>query len=76
MMPSSEVILLRRYNGIVAESVKVDADAFKAALRALLNTPITPADKITDKRQRNPEAKKPWPKKRPMPGPKKRPVKV
>jgi len=53
------------YNETVAESVKVPEDQFKAVMRALLNTPPTPADKITDKRERRPDAKKPGPKKRP-----------
>jgi hypothetical protein len=48
----------------VAESLKVPEDAFKAALRALLNTPPTPASKIESKRPRGIDAKKPGPKKR------------
>jgi hypothetical protein len=41
----------------VAKSVKVDADAFKAAIRALLNTPPTPATAIEGKRPRKADAK-------------------
>jgi len=43
---------------------KVPKDQFEAVIRALLNTPPMPADKITDKRRRRPDAKKPGPKKK------------
>jgi len=47
----------------VAESIKVPADKFKAAIRALLNTPPMPADAIEDKRRYvSDEGKKPGPK--------------
>jgi hypothetical protein len=46
----------------VAESVKVDADAFTAAIRALLNTP---PEKMADiPRKREPRAQKPRPKRK------------
>jgi hypothetical protein len=48
----------------MAQSLKVPEDEFKAAIRALLNTPPTPADEITNKRPRRADAKKPGPKKR------------
>lgn len=48
----------------MAQSLKVDADKFKDAIRALLNTPATPASAIKDKRPRRADAKKPGPKKR------------
>jgi hypothetical protein len=47
----------------VVKIPKVREDEFKAAIRALLNTPATPASKITGKRTRDPEAQKPGPKK-------------
>ena len=43
---------------------KVPEDEFKAAIRALLNTPATPASDITGKRTRKADAQKPGPKKR------------
>lgn len=47
----------------MAQSVKVPADKFKAAIRALLNTPPMPASEITDKRQNvSDEGKRPGPK--------------
>jgi hypothetical protein len=49
---------------LMPKPLKVPKDAFEAAIRALLNTPAIPAAKITDKRTRDPEAKKPGPKKR------------
>ena len=52
------------YNETVAKSLKVDADAFKAAIRALLTAPAMPATEIEDKRPRPIDAKKPGPKKR------------
>ena len=48
----------------VPDSVKVPEDAFKAAIRALLNTPPTPAEKIEGKRPRPAGARKPGPKKK------------
>jgi hypothetical protein len=42
----------------VAESVKVDADKFKAAIRALLNTPPTPMSDIAKKRPKAKPTKK------------------
>ena len=40
----------------MAESLKVDADKFKAAIRSLLNTPPTPLSDIP--RKRAPKAKR------------------
>jgi hypothetical protein len=48
----------------MANSVKVEAEAFQAAIRALLSTPPTPATGIEAKRPRKADAKKPGPKKR------------
>jgi len=42
----------------MAESLKVDADKFKAAIRALLNTPPTPMSDIPRKREPKAKAKK------------------
>ena len=42
---------------MMAESLKVPEDAFKAAIRALLNTPPTPMADIP--RKREPKAKQP-----------------
>ena len=52
------------YTGFVAESLKVPADQFKAMIRALLNTPPTPASAIEGKRPRKADARRPGPKKR------------
>jgi len=38
----------------MAESLKVDKDQFEAAIRALLNTPPTPAAGIPRKREQKP----------------------
>jgi hypothetical protein len=46
------------YNSLVAESLKVDADKFKAAIRALLNTPPKPMAEIAPKRAPKAGAKK------------------
>jgi hypothetical protein len=48
----------------VAESVLVEAEAFKTAIRALLIAPPTPANAIEKKRPRKKDAKRPGPKKR------------
>jgi hypothetical protein len=45
----------------VAKTLKVPEDEFKAAIRALLNTPATPASDITGKRTRKPDTQKPGP---------------
>jgi len=48
-----------RYNGAVAESLKVDKEQFEAVMRALLSTPPTPASEIAKKpKAKNTAAKK------------------
>jgi len=48
----------------MSDSLKVPRQEFEDAIRALLRTPPTPANKIEGKRPRKPGARKPGPKKR------------
>jgi hypothetical protein len=56
-------IRTRAYNSLRGQHPKVPEDDFKAVIRALLNTPPTPASTIEGKRTRKAGARKPGPKK-------------